>query len=51
MTLAGRQISVNSRIALSTEQVLGHPGLHKETLSGETKSEEGLNGKTKEDAH
>lgn len=45
------EISVNSRISLSTEQVLGHSGLHTETLPGETLSEEGLNGKTKEDAH
>ena len=29
----GRQISVSSRPAWSIEQVLGEPGLHRETLS------------------
>ena len=29
---SGRQVSVNSKPAWSTELVLGYPGLHKDTL-------------------
>jgi hypothetical protein len=44
----GRQISVISRPACSTEQVLGQPGLHRETLSDTTKRKERGKGKKRE---